>query len=61
MQIGLGAMKLPAHAFWSQSLREWTLALEGFLEMRGMQAVVPLTGGELEKLIEEDRTRAKGG
>jgi uncharacterized phage protein (TIGR02216 family) len=52
MQIGLGAMGLPPQAFWSMSLREWTLALEGWLEMRGVTAVTPLTRAELERLIE---------
>lgn len=61
MQIGLGAMKLPPAAFWSLSLREWTLALEGFLESRGAVAAEPLTGAELERLIEEDRLRRELG
>lgn len=54
LQIGLGAMGLPASSFWSLSLREWTLALEGFLELRGISTVAPLTRVELERLIEED-------
>ncbi|MFP3944551.1 MAG: phage tail assembly chaperone [Alphaproteobacteria bacterium] len=52
MRIGLGVMGLPPQAFWSMSLREWALALEGLAGARG--AVKPLTRSELERLIEED-------
>ena len=57
MQIGLGAMGHPARSFWSLSLREWSLALEGFLEARGATPVTPMTREELERLIEEDGVR----
>lgn len=55
MRIGLGVMGLPSEVFWSLSLKEWSLALEGFLGARGAAAVPPLTRGELERLIETDR------
>ncbi len=61
MRIGLGTMRLPPDAFWSLSLREWALALEGFPAGRGAAAVPPLTRDELQELIETDHAGRKGG
>lgn len=59
LRLGLGRLRLPPEAFWSLSLREWSLALEGWREATCGRAVTPLTRGELWRLVEQDCTQRK--
>lgn len=52
MKFGLGFLRLPPREFWSMTLPEFMMALEGFAESRGAKsAVTPLTKDEVDELF----------
>lgn len=54
MKWGLGAMRIPRKEFWALSLKEWSAALRGYQESKGITSsdAEHMSSNELDKLME---------